>query len=124
MVITTICNCGNTNKTEMDIGWAKDGSIPVRCHKCGAIYLTDVNVVAENCNLEEKRTAPKVEPKTELKIASKVTINNQEHELHGASGIIIGKDNLHYRVKIGDKAIWVPHHWVVLKKTKPKRTRD
>ena len=56
-----------------------------------------------------------------LDVASWVYVDNKEHIFFLEYGIIIGKDHLHYRVKLKsyDEAVnglfvWLPQHWVKL----------
>jgi len=115
MIIKTKCGCGHTNQSEMSIGWAKDGSIPVTCDECGDIYLATATVNEETYGQKKDQQE---EENDGFEIASRVIVDNENNELHKQEGIVIDKDFLHYKVKFQDgKAIWLPSHWVVLKKT-------
>jgi len=115
MLIKTQCHCGHVNQSEASIRWAREGAVPVRCEDCGDVYLA-TTTVDEETHSDTDEYNPK--PETHFEIASRVIIENEEHELNGQEGIIVDKDFLHYKVKLADgKAIWLPYHWVVLKKT-------
>lgn len=63
-----------------------------------------------------------------LEIASRIYIDNKEHEFFLEHGIIVQKGYLHYRIlfvsldnKINNRKLWVPEHWV---KPLPKELTD
>lgn len=115
MLVRTRCNCGHVNQSETSVGWAMHGSIPISCEECGCIYIATASVDEET---HTDNQHAEQEEKTEFEIASRVTINNKESDMHQMEGIVIDKDFLHYKVKFPNgKAIWFPHHWIVLKKT-------
>lgn len=116
MIIKTKCSCGHVNQSETSMEWAKNGSIPVSCEDCGDVYMATATVDEETHR--EKKEDRCQEEETEFEIASRVIVDNKENELHQQEGIVVDKDFLHYKIKFSDgKAIWLPHHWVVLKKT-------
>jgi hypothetical protein len=105
----------------MDVDWIKSGSMPVTCDGCGNVYVVKVTVDSEDKSIgesdddeEEKDECDKLTHP----INSEIMIENQGHELHNRCGTIVDKDYVHYRIRFEDgKMIWVPSHWVVLKKT-------
>lgn len=118
MIIKTRCKCGHTNQSEISMEWAKDGSMMVHCAGCSEIYLASMTVDTEEQPVIETTITP--EPKDEAKfvIASRVVINNKDSEIHDQEGIIVDKDYMHYKIQLDDgRAIWLPHHWIVLKKS-------
>jgi hypothetical protein len=117
MIIRTRCGCGYINQSEISMGWATGGSIPITCEECGNIYLATTTV--EESIVEEEPHQTQAEELTILEIATRVIIDNKDSEVHGQEGIIIDKDFMHYKIKFQDgKAIWLPHHWI-LKKSRP-----
>jgi len=115
MILKTKCKCGFGNTSEIDIGWAKDGSLPIKCSGCGSVYLATTNVALEDQELHGKHNIKPPTTETNLAIDTKVTINNKEHPLHNSSGTIIDKDYLHYKIKFKNGSMWAPHHWVLKK---------
>jgi hypothetical protein len=118
-MIRSLCKCGQVNASEMDVDWIKSGSVPFTCTKCGNVYVVKVTVDSEDITVEEFDECEKDEcDKLTHPINSEITIENQGHELHNKCGTIVDKDYVHYRIRFEDgKMIWVPSHWVVLKKT-------
>ena len=120
MIITTKCHsCNYLNKSEADVGWIKTGSIPVTCRACGSAYLAKATIDTEDSEISKERSKPQHDPQTNLDVLTNIEINNAEHPLHGESGTIVDKDDLYYRIKMDKNGdlIWIPHHWVILKKT-------
>ena len=70
--------------------------------------------------MEEKFFSEKVPLNIpEMKIGTKVYINNRQHPLNLEQGIIVKRGHCQYRVKlvsqdpkITGKCLWFPEHWV------------
>ena len=88
MIIKTRCGCGHINQSEISMGWAKLGSIPVTCEDCDKLYVATSVVDEETCG-EEK---PEQEEMTKFEIASRVVVENKESEFHEREGIVVDKD--------------------------------
>jgi len=115
MIIKTRCGCGHINQSETSMGWAKYGSVPVTCEECKDLYVA-ISTVDEETYGEEN--TKQQEEMTKFEVTNEVVVDNKESEVHEQEGVIVDKDFLHYRVQFLDgKIIWLPYHWVVLKKS-------
>lgn len=121
MIIKTRCDCGHINVSNTSMEWVKHGVVPVSCKECDSIYMATSVVDDESVTIDEtgikQEQEQEQEEKTNYEIASRVIVNNKEHEFYGHEGIIVDKDFLHYKVQLPNKTIWMPYHWVSLKKS-------
>lgn len=111
MIIKSKCpKCGIYNNTKLRGSRDVD---PVECKHCNMIYIPSVIVHEEESRISEETEFEHISS-TYLINGSVVDIDNKESPLHGEIGIIIGKDNVHYRLKLKSdgRRIWVPYHWV------------
>jgi hypothetical protein len=108
------------------IEWAKDGTTPVVCDKCSSVYMVEIDLTkeldSEEMTIDEdmKRS---VESITDIPVGESVVIDNNEHPQHDEDGIVIQKDDFHYRIEfvsgpMTNQKVWIPYHWV---KKKEKR---
>jgi len=105
-----ICSvCGSST---IRVKW--DEALPCAeyCSGCDRFFMGDGDEVVEVVSPGVDRQLsiePDIPPMEE---GTRVYVNNDRHPYFLSFGVVAARDHVHYRVKFGDKLIWVPEHWV------------